>query len=298
MPRLSALLSHFSLHAGVFYTGNLCGAHDFERDVVKGHLHLIRQGVVRMTGVKSQTLHIAQPTLVFLPRPERHRLVTLAPSGAEVVCGTIRFGQGGRNPITDSLPDMVAVPLADLSGMDALLDLMFVEAFSDLSGRQAVLDRLCEVLIIWLLRHCIDAKLTKAGVLGGMSDARLAKALQAMHAHPAKAWDLPGMAAQAGMSRARFAARFKELVGDSPADYLMRWRLLNAQRLLKNGRALQHVAEEVGYGSASALSRAFSRTLGCTPTQWLKAIALESTALETMGEHTETMGTPQGRTTS
>lgn len=272
MAKLDALISHFSLHAGVFYTGNLCGVHDFERDDVKGHLHLVRQGTVQMTGVQAHTLHISEPTLVFLPRPERHRLMTMAHEGADVICGSVQFGQGGRNPITDSLPDVVAVPLAGLTGMDALLNLMFAEAFSNHSGRQAVLDRFCEILIVWLLRYCIDMKVTQGGVLAGMADARLVKALIGMHEHPGYAWNLHAMAHEAGMSRARFAAHFKTVVGETPAEYLTRWRLLTAQRLLKKGRSLPHVADEVGYGSVSALSRAFFRCIGCTPTQWLKSI--------------------------
>lgn len=79
------------------------------------------------------------------------------------------------------------------------------------------------------------------------------------------------MAALAGMSRARFAVRFKEVTGVTPADYLASWRVMTAQGLLKKGRLLKHVADDVGYGSASALTRAFVRKLGCSPTAWLKA---------------------------
>lgn len=79
------------------------------------------------------------------------------------------------------------------------------------------------------------------------------------------------MAALAGMSRARFAVRFKEVAGVTPADYLASWRVMTTQGLLKKGRLLKHVADNVGYGSASALARAFVRKLGCSPTAWLKA---------------------------
>lgn len=72
------------------------------------------------------------------------------------------------------------------------------------------------------------------------------------------------------MSRARFAARFREVTGDTPADYLVSWRIMMAQNLLKKGLQLKHVAYDVGYGSASALTRAFIRKLGCSPTDWIK----------------------------
>ncbi|MDD5028738.1 MAG: AraC family transcriptional regulator [Rhodoferax sp.] len=270
MDRLSTLLSHFSLQAGVFYTGNICGIHDFAQDSLRGHIHLIRRGRVQVIGVKQQILDVTEPTLLFLPRPDTHRLLADDRAGADVVCATVQFGGGGRNPIADSLPDVVMIELSALTGVDALLRLMFDEAFSENDGRQAVLDRLCEVLMIRLLRHCIDLGLTQGGTLAGLADVRLAKALDAIHADPAAERDLVSMAALAGMSRARFAARFREVTGVTPADYLAAWRIMMAQGLLKEGRQLKHVADDVGYGSASALTRAFVRKLGCSPTEWLK----------------------------
>jgi len=269
MDSLSSLLNHFSLHAGVFYSGNICGIHDFQSDLMRGHMHLVRRGPVRVIGARQQAFTIEQPSLLFLPRPNQHRLQADERAGADVVCGTIQFAAGGGNPITDALPDVVLVELAALGGIEALLALMFDEAFSQHSGRQAVLDRLCEVLMIRLLRHCMAHGLTHGGMLAGLADARLAKPLTVIHAEPARALDLPTMAALAGMSRARFALRFHSVTGQTPADYLASWRVMVAQQLLKKGRPLKQVAEAVGYGSSSALSRAFVRKLGLAPTDWL-----------------------------
>ena len=179
MDRLTTLLNHFSLRAGIFYTGNICGVHDFAHDASQGHIHLIKRGPVQVIGVRNETMNI-----------------------------------------TDSLPAVVEVELAVLPGVHSLLDLMFDEAFSENSGRQAVLDRLCEVLMIRLLRHCVDEGLTNGGTLAGLADRRLAKAMSAMHDNPAGDWSLSSMAALADMSRARFAVRFREIVGDTPAEHL------------------------------------------------------------------------------
>lgn len=273
MDPLASLLNSFSLHAGVFYTGNICGIHDFERDTQRGHLHLIRSGDVQVRGVTRRRFAVTEPTLMFLPRPDQHRLVADEGAGADVVCATVQFGGTGINPITASLPDLVMVPLSQLPGVDALLDLMFDEAFHEMPGRQGVLDRLCEVLMVRLLRHCMAQGLTQGGTLAGLADARLGPVLAALHDAPAHEWDLPAMASLAGMSRARFAVRFKEVTGLTPADYLSSWRVLTAQRLMTRGVAIKQVAEEVGYGSASALSRAFVRKLGMAPGQWEKAQA-------------------------
>lgn len=269
MDRLTTLLNHFSLRAGVFHTGNICGIHDFEEDALYGHIHLVRRGPAQVIGVRKEVIDITEPSILFLPRPEAHRLVADDGVGADVVCGTVLFGAGGRNLVTDSLPSVVLVALTALPGVEALLGLMFVEAFSEQCGSQAALDRLCEVLMIRLLRYCIDQGLTQGGALAGLSDSRLAKALIEIHADPARAWQLSDMAAAAGMSRARFAVRFREVTGETPADYLATWRVMSAQRLLKQGRHLKHVACEVGYGSASALTRVFVRKLGYSPTEWL-----------------------------
>lgn len=278
MDSLNRLLDHFTLRAGVFYTGNICGIHDFQQDQQRGHLHLIRRGAVQVMGIRKQDFAISEPTLLFLPRPDTHRLLADEQAGADVVCGTVQFGGGGRNPITDSLPDVVLVELTHLSGMNALLDLMFEEAFAGHNGRQAVMDRLCEVLIIRLLRHTIAQGQTQGGTLAGLADPRLSRVISAIHDNPAHDWDLESMAELAGMSRARFAARFREITGETPADYLASWRVMMAQRLLRKGLQIKHVADDVGYGSPSALARAFARKLGCSPSEWLKANTEDSVA--------------------
>jgi AraC-like DNA-binding protein len=218
-------------------------------------------------------MHLTEPTVLFLPRPQWHRLLADDGAGADVVCGTIALGGGVHNPVSASLPDVVQVPLSALPGMGALLGLMRQEAFQDKPGRQAVLDRLCEVLILQLLRHCMAQGMTSGGLLAGLADAKLGKTLRAMHEDPAKAWDLPSLAASAGMSRARFAHHFKAVLGHTPGHYLSQWRIQTAQQLMQQGQSIQQAAYAVGYGSASAFTRAFARELGMAPGAWLIAIS-------------------------
>ena len=271
MDRLSLLLTRYALRAGVFHAGSLCGLHEFEADAQRGHIHLVRQGPVRLIDAQGVATLIDEPTLLFLPRPEQHRLVADDRIGAEVLCATVQFGGGGANPISDSLPSAVQVRLADMPAADALLGLMAEESLGSPSGRQAALDRLCELLMIHLLRHCLERGLTQGGALAGLADPRLGKALAAIHAEPARAWTLDTMAATAGMSRARFALRFREVTGETPADYLAGWRVSTAQALLRSGRPLQQAGLDVGYASTSAFTRAFVRKVGMPPGRWLKA---------------------------
>jgi hypothetical protein len=98
MDRLSLLLGRFSLRAGVFYTGSLCGVHDFDADPLRGHIHLVKQGPVDVIDAHGVATTIVEPSLLFLPRPDTHRLIADDQSGAQVLCATVQFGGGGSKP--------------------------------------------------------------------------------------------------------------------------------------------------------------------------------------------------------
>lgn len=90
-----------------------------------------------------------------------------------------------------------------------------------------------------------------------------------MHEQPGQPWSLERLARQAGMSRSAFSAHFNAVVGHTPADHLADWRLTLAQAALRRGRSIKPIAQELGYASASALSRVFTQRVGVSPRQWL-----------------------------
>lgn len=157
-----------------------------------------------------------------------------------------------------------------MPALASTLALLLDEAFAQRSGRQAVVDRLCEVVLVHLLRHTIENCLMQTGLFAGLADPRLAKAIQAMHDEPAHRWSLEDLAERAGMSQARFAVNFRETVGQTPLDYLTDWRIGLAQSLLRKGRPVKIVTDEVGYGSAAAPARAFTARLGLAPAAWTR----------------------------
>lgn len=165
--------------------------------------------------------------------------------------------------------------LAQLPGLDLAQQLLFSEAQNSRCGHGAVVDRLTEVLVIQLLRHAIEHRLVSSGVMAGLADARLAKAMSALHAEPAQAWNLASMAELAGMSRARFAAHFKRTVGVPPGDYVTGWRLGLARTLLRKGLPVKQVAADVGYTSPGAFGRVFLQRVGATPTHWQRGETAE-----------------------
>ncbi len=266
--RLSALLQRFELRARVFYSGALCGIADFDESAGVGHLHLVRRGPLGVTDSLGRYSVVMEPSVLFFPRAGAHRLDGGEREGADVVCASIDFGAGDENPLLRGLPGLLSVPLAELPGLDLAQQLLFSEAQASRCGRGAVVDRLTEVLVIQLLRHAMAHRLVDGGVMAGLADARLSKAITALHADPARAWNLDAMAGLAGMSRARFAAHFTRTVGIPPGDYLTGWRMGLARTLLRKGLAVKQVAVEVGYTSPGAFGRVFLQRIGSTPTRW------------------------------
>ncbi len=269
---LSSLLQSFLLTAGVFHTGTICGVHDFQESASRWHLHLIVRGPVDVIDSQGRKIAVPRPAVILASGDSTHRLVADTETGAQVVCAHVELG-GKESPVFASLANFLLVDLSDLPGAAPVVDLLVAEAFDSRAGRRAVLNRLCELLVVHLFRFSIDNALVQRGALAGLGDARLAKALGAVHQAPARAWSLEAMASLAGMSRARFSARFHAVVGTTPADYLAAWRIEQSLLLLRTGKSLKQVALDVGYGSASAFTRAFTRKMGCAPTPWLKGAA-------------------------
>jgi AraC-like DNA-binding protein len=267
--RLAPLLQRFELRSRVFYAGNLCSLVNFDAVEGVGHLHLLQAGRLQLTAPGGRVQELTEPSLIFFSRASHHRLGSDEADGADLVCASVEFGGSFGNPLVHGLPPLLVLPLRKAPAMRGVLDALFTEAFDERSGRDAALNRLSEVVLVYLLRHAIEHGLLRAGVVAGLGDARLAKALHAMHAAPQRPWTLQGLADLAGMSRARFAAHFGEVVGEPAIEYLAGWRLSVAQGLLVQGRQVKSIADEVGYGSPNALTRAFTQRLGQTPTEWL-----------------------------
>jgi AraC-like DNA-binding protein len=266
--RLEALLDRFSVHAQMFHAGTLCGINDLAAEANTGQLHLIKQGAVTVSHQGMADLRITTPSLLLYPRPLAHRFAMDAVDGADLTCANLRFEGGSASPVAAALPAFVCLPLEKLAGSDGVLALLFEEAFQERCGRRAILDRLFEVVLVQVLRHLMDSEQTQIGMLAGLAHPRLRLALIAMHESPAEEWSLEALASKAGMSRSVFANAFRDTVGSTPGMYLQHWRVSLAQQALLRGRALKLIANDVGFGSESALSRSFKASCGLSPREW------------------------------
>jgi AraC-like DNA-binding protein len=148
-----------------------------------------------------------------------------------------------------------------------LVGLLSEECVADHPGKELIIQRLLETLLVEALRwDIIGGDASSAGLLNGLRDPALARVLRAIHSDVRARWTVAGLAGIAGMSRSAFAARFHEVLGCAPIEYLARWRIAIAKdALLSGAKSLDRIAEEIGYESASAFSTAFSRRLGCSP---------------------------------
>jgi AraC-like DNA-binding protein len=162
-----------------------------------------------------------------------------------------------------------------LRGFDSpLIDLVANEITRDVPGQEAVLDRLLDLLLVTCLRRVFEGDDAPAWY-AAHDDPVVGRAIGLIHQHPEQPWTVASLAQACGVSRAAFARRFTERVGEPPLTFLTGWRLALAADLLAGSNAtLASVASRVGYGNAFALSAAFKRAHGQSPAQYRRAAAL------------------------
>ncbi|PRB14178.1 AraC family transcriptional regulator [Microbacterium sp. MYb62] len=280
LDRLSPLLERFRVRTRLFHSGPLCGTTVFPASGGHGFLHVLRRGEMEVThrradgGTEREV--IVRPSLLFFPRPLDHAFFNAPTDESDFACATLDFDGGATHPLVRTLPSTIVLPLDEVATLSPALDLLFSEVDNVRCGRPLVADRMFEVVLIqllrWMLDHTDQLELPP-GLIPGLADECLAPALVAVHEAPGESWNLGSLARTANMSRSAFAARFKEVLGRSPGDYLTEWRLTIAQEQLRAGMSVSSVAAELGYASSSAFSRVFAQRLGHSPRAWLAAAA-------------------------
>lgn len=276
IDRLSGILERFRVHAQLHHAGSLCGLNHFDACEGHGYLHVLRRGRLEVSHPNAheipKRMSFDEPTLLLYPCPITHRFHNPPVAGSDFTCARLIFDGGSENPLARALPPLIALPLARVPGLNSALELLFSETDRVRCGQRLLANRLFEVVVLqllrWLLDHPQEAGV-RPGLITGLSEPRLARALVAMHDSPGEPWTLERMAERAGMSRTAFANTFREVVGQTPADYLSNWRIALAQSRFRDGRPIKILAEELGYANPSALSRAFTAKVGMSPRNWL-----------------------------
>jgi AraC-like DNA-binding protein len=197
-----------------------------------------------------------------------------------IVSGWFRFGQFSAKPLRRLLPDLILIKAdqARTLALHSTLQLLASEMSEPAPGAEVMVNRLADILFIQCVRAHIasGSENCKSGWLRAIFDPRIGAALKAMHERAENAWTVETLAAAAGMSRSAFALRFKELLGETPLDYLTNWRMYKATGLLQEDhKKLFEVAKSVGYESDAAFSKAFKRVLGVAPREYRRSTTKE-----------------------
>lgn len=280
---LSSVLAAYQLRAGIYGNPRFCGSWQFG---MSGH----RRAAFHVVGEGDCWLHMkpdGSPVplhagdMVVFPHdawhllsagPERNGEENRMPddqggAATTLVCGYFEFLAGDKNPILDALPELIIIR-GNESGrsLAALSGLLFDEIAAKSLGTRTVIDKLADTLFVMMVRQYVNQRADKRGLLAGLADPRLGKALAAMHREMAKGWTLESLGQVAGMSRATFSQRFAEMVGTTPIEYLTRWRMTQAELLLRDPKiSVASVAERVGYDTEAAFRKAFKRVHGVGP---------------------------------
>jgi AraC-like DNA-binding protein len=244
----------------------------------RGPFALAAGDAVLLPRVSAHVLRDASPVLAP-PRDFDYEGCPRVPSGqagrfggdgaaTSIIAGHFSMGGTHRNAMLDSLPPAIHIPAGapqvtpQLAGVIALIR---AESAEPGPGGPIVLGRLADLLFVHAIRYWIATAGASSCGMRAVADRSIGQALRLMHARYAEPWTLERLASAVAMSRSAFAARFGELVGEPPLQYLAQWRMTRAEQMLREGASVAAVAEQVGYANVAAFSKAFARLRGTGP---------------------------------
>jgi len=193
---------------------------------------------------------------------------------AHLLIGHCQFEAPDSKILVSLLPNLVHI--REATRLTTLVELVIEESLTQRPGRESVLARLLEVLLIEAFRTKMDTP-DVPGLLVGLADERLAIAIRKIHQDVSQSWTVNQLAKEASLSRSTFFQRFSKAVGCTPMEYVITWRMAVAKDLLRRQTyTMTTIAERVGYQSASAFSTAFSKHTGQPPSKFLLEANLAS----------------------
>jgi AraC-like DNA-binding protein len=294
---LSDVLRFVQLHGERLLTTEFRSGFNVEFQQGPACIHVVQDGEIRLAVDGHEPLKLSAGDIAVFPHPTRYRLsdggradaTTEAPleivaSGATIpvikhgqgsiaartISATFQFeNKGGVSPLLGLLPEVIYI--AKDADQSALLirdvaQFLPIEQAAQEPGAALMISRVIDVLIIRCIRTWAKSLGSRQGWIGALADARVSRAVAAIHRDPARNWSVEALASVAGMSRSRFAEMFLATVGEPPLRYLHRWRLGMAFDLLRSSNLpVAKVAHAVGYESEAAFSRAYKTMFGTTP---------------------------------
>lgn len=192
-----------------------------------------------------------------------------------LVCGFISCDLRPFNPLIDALPPMLHLAATGVGAWVApMLEQAVAESRHRRPGSGAVLERVSEMVFVDAARRHLESLPEEGGHgwLAALRDRHVGRAIGLMHERPADPWTVDELGREVGLSRSALHERFVDLVGMPPMQYLANWRMQRGASLLREGSAtVATIAQETGYESEAAFSRAFKRLTGTPPAAWRRA---------------------------
>jgi AraC-like DNA-binding protein len=275
---LETVLGAYRMRVEITADVRYCGTwYDQEPATRHGQFHLLTLGECWVSGETLESpIQLHEGDLIVFPAGVRHLLSATPdahlPDAVErgdtaMLCGELEFVTGAGNPIFSALPAHFVVRSNESSASFRQLASMLAETSRDRRwGRQLVQNKLADSLFTMAVCEYVRRAERPRGLLAALTDARLSRALSAVHERPGEDWTIQSMAREAGMSRTAFAELFAATVGMPPIQYLAHWRATEARRLLGDRRfSVARIAEMLGYKSEAAFRRFFKRIEGIGP---------------------------------
>jgi AraC-like DNA-binding protein len=192
------------------------------------------------------------------------------------MAGNFKFAPANSDLISTLMLPIVRVRGNEIaaSRLSALLATFGDEVLADRPGRSLMLDHLLALILVEALRYCsTEIGVERRGLLAGLADPKIGRALRIIHADTKRPWTLVALAREVGMSRSALASRFAQIVGVPPIEYLANWRMTLAKSALASSEVpMTDIAEMAGYQSVSAFSTAFKRETGLSPTLYMRSL--------------------------
>jgi AraC-like DNA-binding protein len=239
--------------------------------LASGDFVLLPRGSGHSLGDSPRTRTVAIAQLVD-HKQDGHAVIRGGGKGAQTrfVCGQFSFEDALQHPLLAQLP-----PLIHIKGrrgrsqpwLSRTLQFLADETRETRPGTAIIVSRLTDIIFVQALRAWMDDGPSAAiPWLRAIRDRRIGVALDRLHQSPEHPWTIASLAAEAGMSRSPFAARFKALVGEPPLTYLTRWRMLTASTWLRTSDlSVAAIADRIGYHSEAAFTKAFKRQFAMSP---------------------------------
>lgn len=290
MEAFSDLLRIIRLNVAVYHNAVVCGnwrLHEKELGITCFHMVTLGSCKLEVPSYLNTTLN--EGDLVIFPKEIAHTMEPLqtslgpqihlpytspsATDGIGMLCGEVRFQHQASHHLLAALPPVFVITNdTNCTWLRSLVQLIIEESVRASAGSNVIIDRLCEIVFIYALRHYVATHIKQTGVLSLYTHPRLSNALNAMHKNPEQNWTLAALAKHAAQSRTQFAKTFREVSGMTPIEYLTWWRMQLAWIYLNEGDDVYSVAEKVGYKSESSFSRAFKKAFNVNAGQVRKKL--------------------------